>query len=113
MTTIKKIAFKNNDLNVTIANQFFSRLRGLLFKPALKLDEALLISPCKSVHTLGMRYPIDIVFLSPDYQILKIVNDCMPLRLASCPQAKHTLELLSGESSRLGLKVGMPFPSII
>lgn len=113
MTTTKKVVLKNNNLTVIVANQFFSRLRGLLFKPALKLDEALLLSPCKSVHTLGMRYPIDVVFLSPDYIILKIVNDCLPKRLASCSHAKHTLELLAGESSRLGLKVGMQFPTII
>lgn len=113
MNLEKKITLKNNLLTIIIANHFLCRLRGLLFKPQLRFDEALLISPCKSVHTLGMRYAIDIVFLSPDYQILKIVRHCLPKRLASCKNAKHTLELLAGESNRLGLKVGMQLPVII
>lgn len=113
MTTTKTIHFNNVILEVTIANQFFTRLRGLLFKTPLKQQEALLISPCKSVHTIGMYYAIDVVFLSADYRVLKIVERCVPRRMASCKQAKHTLELLAGEAHRLGVVEGMQLPFII
>lgn len=113
MTLTKTIRVNDHVLSVTIANHFFSRLRGLLFKPALKLNEAILITPCSSVHTLGMRYAIDIVFLGADNQILKLVNNCLPTRIASCKHAKHCLELLAGESARLGFKAGMQLPTML
>ena len=113
MNPTKTISVNNHVLSITIANHFFSRLRGLLFKPALKLNEAILITPCNSVHTLGMGYAIDIVFLSADNQILKMVNNCLPMRLANCKHAVHTLEMQAGESTRLGFSVGMPLPTML
>ncbi len=42
---------------------FLSRLAGLLGTAAIADGEGLWIIPCRSVHTLGMRYPIDVAFL--------------------------------------------------
>ena len=46
------------------AERLSDRLRGLLGKPPPAPGHALLITPCVSVHTAFMRYPIDIVFLN-------------------------------------------------
>lgn len=109
MFNLPKATFdtKNQKINVHLANHFFSRLRGLLWSKPLDVAEALLIMPCNSIHTVGMHYAIDIVFLSSDYQILHIVPDCQPRRFISHKQAKHTLELLAGQAAAMGLKVGM------
>jgi uncharacterized protein len=48
---------------VRTARTFLSRLVGLLGTAAIADGEGLWIVPCRSVHTLGMRYPIDVAFL--------------------------------------------------
>ncbi|WP_018086682.1 DUF192 domain-containing protein [Desulfurispora thermophila] len=48
---------------VIFANTFWSRLKGLLGKNALLPGQALVLIPCRSVHTCFMRFPIDIIFL--------------------------------------------------
>jgi uncharacterized protein len=89
-----------------LADGFFSRMRGLLWRKPLAPKEAILLTPCHSVHTFGMSYPIDIVFLSPDYQVVRLVSNCMPRRMVFCKNAKHTLELAAGQATQLGIKIG-------
>lgn len=93
-------------LAIRLADGFFSRLRGLLFAPALQPGEGLLIRPCAAVHTVFMRTPIDVVFLDRRGVIRKIVPRLKPWRAAGYPGAWQTLELAAGEASRLGLQAG-------
>lgn len=86
----------------------WERLRGLLARPPLTAGQALLIDPCPSVHTLGMRYALDLVFLGPDFHVLKQVSRLRPLRWAGCPGARATLELAPGTLATLGLNTGDP-----
>lgn len=88
---------------VAAASTSFERMRGLLGRPALQAGEGMLIKPCNAIHTLGMRYPIDAVFLGRDYQVLRIVRALKPRRAASCLRARCVLELAAGEAERLGL----------
>lgn len=83
------------------------RMRGLIGRPPLQPDEGLLIAPCWSIHTLGMRYPIDAVFLTPNWQIRKIVNGLNPSRLAWSPGSAMTLELAVGAATRLQMAPGL------
>jgi len=48
---------------VRTASTFFPRFVGMLGTAAIADGEGLWIVPCRSVHTLGMRYPIDVAFL--------------------------------------------------
>jgi uncharacterized protein len=48
---------------VRLADRWWSRLLGLLGRRPLATGEGLLLVPCRAVHMLGMRYPIDVVFL--------------------------------------------------
>ena len=84
----------------------WERLRGLLGRPPLQAGEALLIDPCPSVHTLGMRYPLDLVFLDPDLTVLKLVERLPPLRWAGCAGARATLELPPGALEAMALQPG-------
>lgn len=94
----------SNAMRTTTA---LERMRGLIGRPPLQPDEGLLIAPCWSIHTLGMRYPIDAVFLTPNWQIRKIVNGLKPSRLAWSPGSAMTLELAAGAANRLQLTPGM------
>lgn len=90
------------------AFSWWARLRGLLFRNPLAADgsEALMLRPCGSVHTFGMRYSLDVVFLSTDERVLKVCENVRPWRVRVVPGAHSTLELKSGAASLLGIEVG-------
>ena len=85
----------------------WERVRGLLARPALSAAEGLLIDHCGSVHTMGMRYAIDLVFLGRDWVVKKIVSSLAPWRMALCLGAVMVLELTAGSAARLGITQGM------
>jgi len=91
-----------------LATGFFERLRGLLGRPPPGRGEALWIAPCRAVHTVGMAYAIDVVFVGKEGRVLRIVPGLSPGRLAWCRRACAVIELAQGEAARLGWEVGMP-----
>lgn len=82
--------------NVQKTSTAFERMRGLLARPPLKTGEGLLISPCSSVHTFGMRYALDLIFLDSSGRVLQLVQSLRPWRMAACFAAYATLELPPG-----------------
>jgi uncharacterized membrane protein (UPF0127 family) len=96
-------------INAQIAKGFFERLKGLLFKSALDDRQALVLTPCNSVHTCGMQYTIDLVFLNKQFQVIRIESHCQPWRFFYCKGAAHTLEMLAGQAESLHLGVGQTF----
>lgn len=90
-----------------LASGFRSRLRGLLGCEPPAAATALLIPRCAAVHTLGMRYDIDIVFLSRSGRVLRICPKVAPRRARICWRAWAVAELASGEAGRLGMARGM------
>lgn len=90
---------------VQIADCFASRYTGLLNRQYLEDGEALWLKPGGSVHTLGMRFGIDVLFLDRQMKILKIVRRLKPWRLARAPRKTHSaLEIASGRAATLGLR---------
>ncbi|HET7046469.1 MAG TPA: DUF192 domain-containing protein [Gaiellaceae bacterium] len=84
-----------------------SRLRGLLGRRGLDQGHGLLLKPAGSIHTTFMRFPIDVVFLDRDLNVLKVVAELAPWRFAGCRGAKAVLELGAGEAARLEIEPGM------
>jgi uncharacterized membrane protein (UPF0127 family) len=66
----------------------------------------LLLKPAGSVHTLFMRFPIDVVFLSREGDVLKVARALRAWRLAGARRAKAALELGADEAERRGISVG-------
>ncbi|MEO5667145.1 MAG: DUF192 domain-containing protein [Bdellovibrionota bacterium] len=88
------------------ATSAYRRMVGLLSHASLPETESILIEPCKQVHTLFMRFPIDVVFLSASNQVLKI-QTLRPWRLSPLVwKAQRVLELPSGRCARAGLTEG-------
>ena len=83
-----------------------SRMKGLLGRRSLLPDEGILIRPAPSIHTFFMRFPIDVVFLSRQGEILKIAEHVSPWRARSCRHSYAVLELAAGEAGRRGLALG-------
>jgi uncharacterized protein len=84
----------------------WERMRGLLWRPLLLDGEALIIDRCGSVHTCGMKYALDLVFLDRQSVIRKLVRDVRPWRMAWCIPAAMTLEMPAGSIDRLKLEPG-------
>ena len=82
--------------SVGVAETLGQRLKGLLGTDGLACGRGLLLKPCNSVHTIGMRYALDIVFLGDDFRVLKIVENLPPGRMTWCWRGKMALELPAG-----------------
>jgi uncharacterized membrane protein (UPF0127 family) len=92
--------------NVYKTTNFFERMLGLLAREKLKTDEGLLITPCSSVHTFGMRYTIDVIFLDKELTIIKIVKSLKPWRMAASNASCTVLELVDNTIEKLQLTTG-------
>ncbi len=95
-----QISYSNKIIsnNILIANSLYTRLIGLMFKKQLTGAEGLLIDPCRSIHTCFMRYNLDVVFMSTENKIVKIVRNIKPWRMTWIYiQANKTLELPAGK----------------
>jgi uncharacterized protein len=91
---------------VEVADNGAKRRKGLLGREMLSAGEGLWIVPCEAVHTLGMRFAIDLVYLDRDRRVQKVRNDVPPWRLSVCFSAHSVLELASGSIRRTGTKPG-------
>ena len=91
---------------VHVADNLWSRFWGLMGRRALADSEALLISPCYSVHTMFMRFPIDVIFLDGDTRVLKVARALKPFRAAVRRGARSVLELNPGAASAAGVSIG-------
>ena len=98
---------KHSELTVLVADTFWTRFKGLLGTSSLEESQGLLLCNCNSVHMIGMRYSLDIIYLDKDGMILKIVENLKPWQISCCWKAQDTLEIKSGMIHRLGWKVGM------
>jgi uncharacterized membrane protein (UPF0127 family) len=92
---------------VEVAADWWRRLRGLLGRASLAEGEALVLSPCTSIHTLGMRFPIDVVFVDTEWRIRCLAEAVAPWRIGPiCPGAQHAIELPVGTVARYRLRRG-------
>lgn len=93
--------------HVRLADGWWSRLRGLLGRPAPRPGEGLLLSPCTAVHMYGMKYPLDVLFLDRAGRVLCLYPELRPgERTARHRNARHALELPAGTLARTGTRPG-------
>jgi uncharacterized protein len=80
---------------VPVATTWPSRLLGLALLPRGGAGAGLLIPRCRSVHTFGMRFPLDLLFLDAEERVVEISRAVPPGRLIRCSRAMAVLELPS------------------
>jgi uncharacterized protein len=102
-----KIFHNENLLDITVlkAETFMERAGGLLFRRKLTATETLLLKPCNSIHTVGMRYPIDVVYINANGFVLKIIKNMRPFKFSYCKNADTVLELLSNTVENLNFNI--------
>ena len=92
---------------VHVADRFWDRLRGFLGRRRPTEGEGLLIQPCAGVHMFGMRFPLDLVFLSDDATVVHVIEALQPWqRTSRIPGATSVLEVPVGTLEVTGTKVG-------
>lgn len=93
--------------SVRVAATDHARRRGLLDRESLPANEGLLLSPGGSIHTFGMRFAIDVLFLDQDVQILKCVRFLQPWRIAFAPPGtRYVLEIAEGTAALDNIQLG-------
>jgi uncharacterized membrane protein (UPF0127 family) len=92
---------------VARAERLLDRLRGLLGRAALGDGEALAISPCSSIHTFLMQFPIDAVFLDARGRVVRALAGLRPWRATRVHlRARQVVELPAGTLARSGTREG-------
>ena len=92
--------------SVEVADHGATRRKGLLGRSGLADGEGLWIVPCESVHTFGMKFPIDLVYLDRKKKVKKVRSGVPPWRLSACLSAHSVLELASGTISTTKTRPG-------
>lgn len=87
-------------LVLRMSTTFWSRLRGLYGLTPLTDHQGMFISPCKAIHTLGMRCRIDVVFVDSHLRELKRIDSLCANRFAACLAATAVIELPAGYCRR-------------
>ena len=94
---------------LAIANTRWRRLRGLLgLKPHdFRNGSGLWIVPCHGVHTLGMGFPIDVLYLDRGLRVVGIQSDVRPWRFTPVlMRASSVLELPCGKATETNTAMG-------
>ncbi len=81
-----------------------SRRRGLLGRSGV--DGAFVLTQCRWVHTIGMRFPIDVAYLDSTGVVVKTVRMHRHRIGAPVPRARTVVEASSGAFGRWGVRVG-------
>ena len=87
-----------------VADRSGTRIKGLLGREGI--EGALLLRPAKSVHTMGMRFPIDVAFCDDDFRVIDVCT-MRPNRMGRPrPKAHSVIEAEEGAFERWRLRVG-------
>lgn len=90
-----------------IADNYWTRFRGLMLDKSLQPSEALLLDNCQAIHCCFMLLEIDVLFLSSDGKVLHAVEKMKPWRFSKFVRgASQVLECYPGTISTYGIRVG-------
>ncbi len=90
-----------------IAASWWTRLKGLLGHAPLQSGEGLLLRGEKAIHTIGMSFAIDVLFLDRTGNIVHLIPDMVPLKLSPfVSRSTDVLELPAGTIAKTGTRLG-------
>jgi uncharacterized membrane protein (UPF0127 family) len=92
---------------VAWATSFRARRRGVLGRARLADDEALVISPCRRVHTVGVGYDLDAVFCDRAWRVLHVETLAPGSLSKRVAGARACIELAGGRAAATGVVAGV------
>lgn len=100
------IAGRRTAFDVRIARGFLARFRGWMFRRADEARIGLWLAPCDAIHTLFMRFEIDVVFLDANRRVMVVDHRVRPWRIRAYLGAQSVIELPAGRAAALSLAAG-------
>jgi uncharacterized membrane protein (UPF0127 family) len=97
-------------LVVHVADGPLARLRGLARLEALPPERGLLLTRTKSVHTFGMRFALDLIWLDRRGGVVRVDHAIAPRRHAACRQARSVVEVTAGAGDRFAAALASQVP---
>lgn len=95
---------------VELADGWWSRFRGYLGRRSPTPGEGILFVPCNAIHTFGMSFDLDVIFLDAAGQVLHTIAEMRPWkRSPRVTGARYVLEVPAGTIRRTGTAVGDSF----
>lgn len=92
---------------IGVADGWWTRLRGLLGRPALQPGEGLLLVPSRAVHMYGMKHSLDVAFLDREGRVVALYTELAPGRRTRWhAEAVRALELPPGTLAATGTVIG-------
>lgn len=93
--------------SAAVADTLLKRMKGLMARKNFAPGEALIITPCNSIHTFFMRFPIDVLFVDRDNKIVAQGIEIKPWQVSPIYwRAKFVVELPCGTISSSGTREG-------
>lgn len=90
-----------------MAESVWTRFMGLMGRAGLEKGAGLVIYPNNSIHMFFMKFPIDVLHVSKDGEVLKILHSIKPWRLGPIVgKARYTVELPAGTAKSTGTTEG-------
>lgn len=81
------------------ADTFRSRLLGLAGLESIPSGLGLLLPGCRSIHTFGMRFAVDLIWLDGDDHLIGVVPAVQPWRVKTCARAASVAEARAGQAA--------------
>lgn len=92
---------------VAVADTHWTRLRGMLGRREPEVGEGLLLRPCRAVHMYGMRFPLDVAFLTVEGRVVELYPRLAPAHRSRVHrEAAAALELPAGRLRTTGTEIG-------
>jgi uncharacterized membrane protein (UPF0127 family) len=94
---------------VELADTSWTRMKGLLGQTSADFPsgKGLWITPSQGVHTIGMKFPIDVVYLDSGYRVIHVSHSLAPFRIAALKlRARSVIELPAGTLAQTRTSVG-------
>lgn len=92
--------------NADVTTKFAERFKGLMFVQSIPDNYGLLIKPCKQIHMLNMKFPLDVIYLSADNKVVHIDENIRPGQIGkTIKEAQCVIEVNSGTCARCGINI--------
>jgi uncharacterized membrane protein (UPF0127 family) len=93
-----------------VADTFMTRLVGLLADKTLAQGDGLWIHHCNSIHSIGMKFVFDAIFLDKNLKVVHLMREMKPWRVSKIVfSGDSVLELPAGLIAQTGTEIGDQF----
>ena len=97
---------------VFAAKSFWERTRGLIGTPPLKAGEGLLLPGCMGIHMFGMSYPLDVIYLDRNNEVIAVLehikpNTFGPVKLSSCTVLEFAVGTIRRSKTQIGDQIAI------